>query len=317
VLDSIYANSDSLMAALLPCRNQGVAERLRGYPCPRPGSKRFAEELRLPWAEQAGRQAQTLFDFIVSAMAIERSSYPNLALSNQFVVRMLCHIAREQPDSSQLHKRAMEQLLTNTFYPALRLATPAIMRLVAEKGETRPEVRELEAYADLSSDKKLALLAADSVLQRRLSGARLPLYTRARLGDTLAEDTLLARYRRARQYSDKANLAQELGRAGTPRALTELVRSFNAPFFGVVARSCTTESIRRPILLALMPHHPNDPLLNDSLEVLIWDSKKHNDSAYLRRYYSQFADWAQRMYHTVPESTGASILFMRQCVFIN
>jgi hypothetical protein len=139
---------------------------------------------------------------------------------------------------------------------------------------------------------------------------RATLAERARLGERLAEDSLIAAYDGATSYRTKVKLVEALGYCGTQRCLAHLIRRFNEPAYDLRGtNSCVHESIRYPILKTLVPYHPDAGILNADLRSL--EPYGLDEPEAVSVYLGRFLEWAEKEYGVQPSDPSPPDAILR------
>jgi len=124
----------------------------------------------------------------------------------------------------------------------------------------------------------------------------LPLWTKARLGDTASENKLIRRYESERRFIMKKQLLKFLVLSGTDKSLYSVLNSFSLNLYDDSMVRYVTPSFRYEIIEELSRIHINDITFYEAIKVLVSDRELVCDKNRAKTEIKKFLKWVKKEY---------------------
>jgi hypothetical protein len=138
------------------------------------------------------------------------------------------------------------------------------------------------------------------------------------ISDTVLLNSLIASFAKSTSFRESTILISQLGTCGGDTALKSLISNFNKPVFDTrklhkTSPPCTSNTLRITIIEGLQRYYPFEPILNDSLYILLNDRALLNNRAYVRDYFGNVINWAKKEFGVTPSGSDLPPVINQGC----
>lgn len=230
----------------------------------------------------------TLIDY--ATFLSNKHSRESFIIQDEIVFK-LCTRTLENYYGTYLAEDAFEKLCDYSRFDHLAKYSADIKHALSNRKKIGGKPKEeLLCLLNLSGQEKTTLLEINN----------LPEYVRVRLGDTISENDLIAKFLNEKQFYIKKQLVNELGTAATPKSIQVLIRTFNDTNYEIHCGGKT--SITAFIIPKLGRLQPDNQLLTDDYEKIISTSQTIPPDK-IKNYLYSVTDWMNKTYNVKPEKS--------------
>lgn len=211
----------------------------------------------------------------------------------------------------KFERRALRALTRYSPYKYLKLYSKEIIKRVRASSNTSKDKKELIILSDPPENIRMEMIKDSTI--------NLPF--KARLGDNMAEDSLIQILKEAKNFLDASKAINNLFICGTKKSLSSIFNEFNSPIYSKNRMGCINNSLRKVIIEGLQRYYPDEKLLNDRYNSLYRETSvvKICEQYYcfdkeIKKYLEGVVIWGKKEFGTTPRGEiGEPILFKGPC----
>lgn len=294
---TLFVNRDSVIAIYSKCKSityRGVLT----VPCGGTTTAEYFDSLISKkdiaidsWYKRS-EQIVTFFSNFYSTSY--RSSGSGYALvTSDFLVQLAISMLSDTTVISSYAIQTGTRLLKfSTSYPVLLKHNKELQLC---KNKVNSSTEEFLEILILSTNNKAY---SDSLLRLKV----MPLHYRAKLGDAIAEDSLIRQFVTDTIFSHKINLVFNLGFVGSLKCQKALITQFNAPVYGYCRNKHSIITIKPGIIECFYHLYPDIPVISNDYTKYITFQKSPTDTVASREYIQRFLKWAEDSLKVEPVS---------------
>lgn len=217
------------------------------------------------------------------------------------IVKILIRCLSDTTDfSDKVIEQCTESLIGNTARPQLIKHSKLIREIRNSVNEKNKSYKELLILSNTDKKEADSLLKADSTM---------PLHYRARLGDIVAEDTLLAMYdAEKKNFFRKNKIIKWLTFVGSEKCIKKLIIKLNEPLYNY-CKGKVHLTIRYEILKKLYSLFPEVPVFRDEFyKFQQFGTGNLYNTELINKFINQLITWAEKKYGVKPEHENEYLL---------
>jgi hypothetical protein len=222
-----------------------------------------------------------------------RSTEKNYTLvTDPFLIKLAIALLGDTTNMSGYALSVASSLLQScTPYPVLVKYGSEIRKAMNHENCNKKEYIELLILTNTDKTE------ADSLLKNK----GLPLHYKARLGDKLAEDSLIKVFRNETVFEKRIDEIQQLIFVGSINCQKALISVFNAPVYGYCYKSKVINTTKAPILDGFYRLYPEVAFISNGFSKFIRFERSFSDTSASREYIDVFLKWAFDTFKVKPE----------------
>ncbi len=232
----------------------------------------------------------------------ENSKY--LLATNGKIIKLAISFLGDTTNIADYAIRKSALLLSNnTSYPHLKKYEEEIRKYKNNKNINSKEYIDLLVLT--TTDKYIA----DSLLLNK----DIPLHYRARLGDTIAEDSLINIFSEENVFRSKVILIDQLIFVGSKKCLKSLIENFNEPVYGYCFNRKVENTIKAPILNGFYKLFPDIPIICEEYSKFKKFQSNPADTIIVKDYIHNFLQWASVYLNAKPKKEADIYILGDEC----